>query len=127
MISTANATFKDILRETSPELQTVAWKTRELILTSGSKCVEMISVKDRVAGYGASTLTRDQLVYIALPKEWVRIGFYYGGDLPDPEGLLEGEGKRMRHIKIGSEKELENPALKELVRLALERNQLANK
>lgn len=121
MISTVNTTFKDILRETSEEMQPIAWKTREVILTAVPKCVEMISVKDRVAGYGASTLTRDQRVYIALPKDWVRLGFYYGGDLPDPEGLLEGEGKRLRHIKIKSEQDLENPALRDLVRLALER------
>ena len=28
------------------------------------------------------------------------IGFFYGADLPDPAGLLEGAGKRMRHVKL---------------------------
>lgn len=120
MISTARATFKDILRETNPELQSVAWKARELILTTGSKCKEMISYKDRVAAYGISTLTRDQRVYIALPNDCVRLGFYFGGELSDPEGLLKGEGKRLRHIKINSMDEVQNPALQELIKQALE-------
>ena len=28
------------------------------------------------------------------------IGFFRGGDLDDPAGLLEGAGKRMRHVKL---------------------------
>ena len=28
------------------------------------------------------------------------VGFYYGSTLADPAGLLEGEGKRMRHVKL---------------------------
>jgi len=28
------------------------------------------------------------------------IGFFHGAELPDPAGLLEGAGKRMRHLKL---------------------------
>jgi hypothetical protein len=28
------------------------------------------------------------------------IGFYFGAELPDPAGLLQGAGKRMRHVKV---------------------------
>lgn len=28
------------------------------------------------------------------------IGFFFGAELPDPAGLLEGAGKRMRHVKL---------------------------
>jgi glucose/arabinose dehydrogenase len=36
----------------------------------------------------------------------------------DPEGLLEGTGKAMRHVKIRSMETLEDPSLAELVRAA---------
>jgi hypothetical protein len=28
------------------------------------------------------------------------LGFFFGASLPDPAGLLQGAGKRMRHIKL---------------------------
>src|SRR5271154_1533647 len=30
----------------------------------------------------------------------VNVGFFYGASLDDPAGLLEGDGKRMRHVKL---------------------------
>jgi hypothetical protein len=38
--------------------------------------------------------------YVNVFKAHVNVGFYHGADLPDPEGLLEGTGRRMRHVKI---------------------------
>lgn len=33
-------------------------------------------------------------------KNHVNLGFYYGTNLYDPSGLLEGTGKSLRHVKI---------------------------
>ena len=30
----------------------------------------------------------------------LNVGFFHGADLDDPAGLLEGAGKRMRHVKV---------------------------
>ena len=38
--------------------------------------------------------------YVNVYQAHLNIGFFYGVDLPDPLGLLEGKGKKMRHIKI---------------------------
>jgi hypothetical protein len=112
-------TFDDILHDSTPEIAELARKIRALILDVAPGAVEVISIKDRVAGYGFSTKMRNQAVYIALPRDWARLGFYYGGDLPDPDHLLEGEGKRLRHIKIRSEQDLDMPAVRTLVHAAL--------
>ncbi len=118
-MSATNPTFEDILHESTLEIADLARKIRALILDVAPAAVEVVSIKDRVAGYGFSNKMRKQLVYIALPKGWARLGFYYGGELSDPEHLLEGEGKRLRHIKIRSEQDLNRLAVRELVRLAL--------
>ncbi len=120
-MSEADPTFEDILYQSTPEIAELARKIRALIFEVAPRAVEMISIRDRVAAYGFSDKMRSQPVYIALPKGWARLGFYYGGDLPDPEHLLEGEGKRLRHIKIRSAQDLDNPAVRELVRLAMRR------
>lgn len=33
-------------------------------------------------------------------KSHVNVGFFHGALLDDPAGLLEGRGKRMRHVKL---------------------------
>jgi hypothetical protein len=43
--------------------------------------------------------------YVNVFKAHVNVGFYLGAFLRDPAGLLQGSGKRMRHVKVrpGSE------------------------
>lgn len=63
--------------------------------------------------------------YIAGYTEHVNLGFYHGALLgdQDPQGLLEGTGKGLRHVKLRSMAELEEKreALEALVRVAVER------
>lgn len=46
------------------------------------------------------------------------IGFHEGASLPDPAGLLDGSGKRMRHVKIRWGEALDEIALEELIAAA---------
>lgn len=38
--------------------------------------------------------------YVNVFKAHVNVGFFRGAELVDPEGLLEGTGKFMRHVKL---------------------------
>jgi hypothetical protein len=46
--------------------------------------------------------------YVNAFKAHVNVGFFQGAALDDPAGLLEGTGKRMRHVKLkpGCERDL---------------------
>lgn len=46
-----------------------------------------------------------------LRNGYVTLGFYNGIGLPDPNGLLEGEGKKLRHLKIHSENDLKKDVI----------------
>jgi hypothetical protein len=48
-------------------------------------------------------------------KEHVTFIFLRGARLPDPEGLLEGTGKSVRHVKVRTAEDLKRPALKKLI------------
>ncbi len=48
-------------------------------------------------------------------KAHASIGFFHGADLADPAGLLEGTGKRMRHVKLRPGKEVDEDALSGLI------------
>ncbi|MEJ1964937.1 MAG: DUF1801 domain-containing protein [Gammaproteobacteria bacterium] len=53
--------------------------------------------------------------YVNVFKAHVNVGFYLGAELKDPAHLLEGTGKRMRHVKIQPEAPLDAKALGALI------------
>jgi len=60
--------------------------------------------------------------YVNAFKAHVNVGFFRGAELNDPEGLLEGTGKLMRHVKLRpadiATGDLEAAALKKLIKTA---------
>lgn len=57
-------------------------------------------------------------VYVNAFKAHANVGFYFGAMLPDPARLLEGEGKRMRHVKLRPCVALNEKALEDLIAAA---------
>ena len=53
--------------------------------------------------------------YVNAFKNHVNVGFFYGALLEDPARLLEGTGKRMRHVKLQPGREPNAAALGELI------------
>jgi hypothetical protein len=48
----------------------------------------------------------------------VHLGFYWGAQIPDPKGVLLGEGKQYRYLLVGEVKELAKPYVKALMKAA---------
>jgi hypothetical protein len=59
-----------------------------------------------------------RICYISPMEKYVMFGFLFGARLDNQHRLLQGSGKRARHVKIRTLKEVKNPALKELVKAA---------
>jgi hypothetical protein len=57
----------------------------------------------------------------AYPKH-VDIGFWRGTEMDDPHKVLQGDGERMRHIKVTSVEAIPADALRDLVRQAIKLN-----
>jgi hypothetical protein len=56
--------------------------------------------------------------YVNVFKAHVNVGFYQGAELQDPAHLLEGSGKRMRHVKLKAGVAIDSKALGALVQAA---------
>jgi hypothetical protein len=56
--------------------------------------------------------------YVNAFKAHASVGFFNGATLPDPAGLLEGKGLRMRHVKLRPGKALNDAALNDLIEAA---------
>jgi hypothetical protein len=58
---------------------------------------------------------------IACFPRWVRLFFFHGADLDDPEGLLEGAGAQVRSLKLTNLTVLDDPRVQSLMAQALAR------
>jgi hypothetical protein len=56
--------------------------------------------------------------YVNAFTAHVNVGFFFGAALQDPVGLLEGGGKRMRHVKLRPAEQLDAAALSDLIAAA---------
>jgi hypothetical protein len=56
--------------------------------------------------------------YVNAFTAHANVGFFHGNALPDPAGLLEGAGKRMRHVKLRIGVKVDEAALAGLITAA---------
>src|SRR5580698_10603481 len=99
----------------------LALALRELILEEAPDASESIYQVYTVAiWFGFSGKMKDMFCYIATNAKHVNLGFPRGATLPDPSRALEGEGKKMRHIKFASERDLERPFVRRYIQAAIE-------
>ena len=111
--------FDEIVAGVSPQARELARQARTLIEEIYPGVVEVPWPKQRVIGYGVGPKKMSEhFCYISVSKDHINLGFMYGAELPDPENLLGGTGKLLRHIRITEPEQLSNPALHELLKVA---------
>lgn len=86
---------------------------------------------DRIDPQSTETYSpREKAIYVTLGRgkmtdgycyvmdqrgRYVNLGFFRGSEVDDPDGLLEGTGKRLRHIKIRSLEAAEAPPVAAMI------------
>ncbi len=56
--------------------------------------------------------------YVNIFTKHVNVGFFYGTDLYDESGLLEGSGKKMRHVKLKPDEAINQRELTMLIEMS---------
>ncbi len=72
-------------------------------------------------GFGATERPADLIFSITLYPRWVSLFFTNAADLPDPNKLLKGSGKAIRHIVLEDASVLDRPAVQALMACAIKR------
>ncbi len=105
-----------ILDRMDPALAPIARLVRHIVRREAPERRE--TVKWGMPGYAG----RKNVCYIAAYSAHVNLGFYRGVELADPDHLLEGSGKSLRHVKIRSSQEASTPAIGRLLRAAVSKD-----
>jgi hypothetical protein len=71
-------------------------------------------------GFAPTERASDAIFSIVLYPRWVSLFFLHGAGLPDPEKLLQGNGKRVRHLVLGDAARLDHSGVRDLMLRALE-------
>ena len=117
-------TFKDAIAKSNPHAKKLSIALRKLIAKVYPSVFEVPWPKLKVIGYGIGPKkSTDHFCYIAPYGSHVNLGFNFGINLRDPKGMLEGGGKKFRHVKIGELKDVERPDLESLLREAVKERQ----
>ena len=66
-------------------------------------------------GFAPSERTSEAIFSIALYPRWVSFFFLHGAGLADPQKLLKGSGKVVRHIVLKDVAILDDPAVQALI------------
>lgn|SRR5262245_52870555 len=97
----------------------LALATRALVKTSLPGADETLDKPARLVAYSFGSGYANMICVIIPSQKGVKLGFARGVALPDPRGLLEGEGKSSRYVQLKSASDLTTPGLKGLLRSAI--------
>jgi hypothetical protein len=111
--------LEPLLAGHSPEVRDVTSRLRALILEVMPGVTEQIDLPDHIVAYGfggpKGIRMRDLAVGLGPHTAHVNVQFVDGARLPDPAGIIEGTGKRIRHVKCRSGDDVARPALRRLI------------
>jgi len=105
-----------------PHVTRLLLALRETVLEEAPESVESISKGYAVAiGFSfTGKPLKDGFCHIVACSSHVNLGFNRGALLPDPNGVLSGTGKLIRHITIRNESDIERPFVRRYLQAAIE-------
>lgn len=120
--------FADLVQLASEPLRPVMESVRTLILEIHPDSCEVVRLGEKAASYGCGPRKMiDGYAYIMPFRSWVNLGFFQGGSLLDPEGLLQGTGAKLRHIRLRTVDDTEQPGVRALVEEAYAERKAASR
>jgi hypothetical protein len=108
--------WDEVLASHRPEVVAAARAVQTVILEELPGVVVHFDRGDGLLALGTSSGMRDLLFALIPHGGWLNLQLADGAVLPDPDGLIEGTGKRIRHVKLRSAEAAGEPAVRALVR-----------
>jgi hypothetical protein len=109
----AYASFDLYLAGQAPRNQDVIRALRKFVKRVAPQLQESVKW-----GNGCWVQGKVPVAYVYSAPDHVQFGFFGGSALKDPRGLLKGEGKFVRHIKVSHRSDIDETAFGALLRQA---------
>ena len=107
------ATFDAYLADQTPKNQTIIKVLRKFVKKVAPRLEESVKW-----GNGCWVSGEGPVSYVYSGEDHVQFGFFNGSALRDPKGLLQGQGKFVRHIKLRKASDLDERAFGALLKQA---------
>jgi len=107
-------TFDDYLQAHAPTNQATIRALRRFVKAVAPTLTESVKWSNGCWIAGA-----EPIAYVYSDVGFVQFGFVMGASLKDPRGLLEGQGRSVRHIKVRAPADIDRPAFAALLKQAM--------
>lgn len=116
----------DFLSKYSEDVFSNALKLREIILKNLPEVQEQIDIPAKMIAYSYGQKYIEMVCTLTPSKKGLKFGFYKGVDLPDPDKLLQGDGKLSRYVEIKTQDDIKIKPLTTLLKEALKAYKIRN-
>lgn len=103
----------------TPEVRAVFDAVCALVREVMPDATEQVDLPDHLVAFGfgppGGVRMRDLAVAVAPHTAHINVQLAHGALLDDPTGIVEGNGKRIRHVKCRSVEDVARPALRVLL------------
>ena len=95
-----DAGFDQILAGRAPEVVAIAHALRDTVKAAMPDAVEQVDPGDGLLAIGTDRTMKGLMFAIIPYRSHVNLQLADGAVLPNPDDLIEGTGKRVRHVKV---------------------------
>jgi hypothetical protein len=115
----ANAQLSALLSRFPPEIVALAKRCLTKLRRAFPGSYELVYdySTSLVVAFGMSERGYDAIVAVAIFPRWVRL--YFDKSLPDPKGLLEGSGAKVRSVVLEAASDLDHGDIQALIKAAI--------
>jgi hypothetical protein len=116
----ADAVVRDFIERYTPEVAAATRACRAKLQALFPRGCELVydNYNALAIGYAPGDKASAVVVSIAAYPRWVTLFFLHGVGLPDPDGLLQGSGSRVRSIRLRTPADLDLAPVRQLIALA---------
>jgi hypothetical protein len=117
----AERQLDDFLNAYTPEIAELARKILAKLRKRLPHAMELVydNYNALAIGFAPSERASEGIFSIAIYPKHINFFFLQGAKLSDPEGLLQGDGSVVRHIRLEDEKTLDRPDVKAMMGTAM--------
>jgi hypothetical protein len=122
MVKPPDPVLLSYLASYDPHVARLALAMREVVLEEAPEAIESF-FKGYAVSIGFSFTgkpLKDGFCHIVTYSSCVNLGFNRGALLPDPNGVLAGTGKMIRHITMCNENDVNRPFVRRYLQAAIE-------